>query len=97
MLNESLADNRNYAYFPITVEAEFPMSRDALYMKLMEQNVYSRKYFYPLTLDQACFKNKYREIKVKNARELSEKILVLPIYARLDIEKVVEICGVIKQ
>lgn len=97
MLSESLADNRNYAYFPITVETDFPMSRDALYSKLMEHNVYSRKYFYPLTLDQACFKNKYREIKVKIARKLSEKILVLPMYAGLDIEKVREICDIIRQ
>lgn len=97
MLSGTLADNCNYAYFPVAVEAEFPMSRDALYIKLMEYGVYPRKYFCPLTLDQACFKNKYREVKVNIARELSEKVLVLPMYAELDIEKVGAICDIIRQ
>ncbi|MCM1560725.1 MAG: DegT/DnrJ/EryC1/StrS family aminotransferase [Butyrivibrio sp.] len=97
MLNESMADNRNYAYFPIAVEPEFPLNRDALYTKLAEHNIYARKYFYPLTLDQLCFQNKYRDVKVNVARELSEKILVLPMYADLDMEKVGEICRIIRK
>lgn len=97
VLNESLADNRNYAYFPITVEPEFPLNRDALYIKLAEHDIYSRKYFYPLTLDQSCFQDKYRDVKVNVARELSERILVLPMYAGLDREKVEEICGIIRK
>lgn len=97
MLNGTLADNRNYSYFPIMIEKEFPMKRDALYTKLVEHKVYSRKYFYPLTLDQACFKNKYREVEVKIARELSENVLVLPMYAELDIEMVRAICDMIRQ
>ena len=34
---------------------------------------------------QACFKNKYRNNQLDNARELSDKILVLPFYE--DIQK----------
>lgn len=97
MLNGTLAANRNYSYFPIMIEKEFPVKRDTLYTKLAEHKVYSRKYFYPLTLDQACFKNKYREVEVKIARELSENVLVLPMYAELDIEMVRAICDMIRQ
>lgn len=97
ILNQSLADNRNYAYFPIAVEKEFPMDRDELYVRLMEHNVYPRKYFYPLTMDQVCFKNQYGDVKVTAARKLSEEILVLPIYAGLDLGKVREICSIIKK
>ena len=97
LLNNTLADNRNYAYFPITIEKEFPISRDELYDKFIEHNVHPRKYFYPLTMDQACFKKKYREVNVEVARKLSEEILVLPMYAGLDLEKVKEICSIIKE
>jgi len=41
----------NYGYFPVEVdEKEFGMSRDALYEKLKEYNVFSRRYFYPSLL-----------------------------------------------
>ena len=39
----------NYSYFPIFIdENKYGMSRDALYMKLKEQNILARRYFYPL-------------------------------------------------
>ena len=57
------ADN-NYAYFPILIENDYRMSRDELYAYLRENNIFSRKYFYPLTSDQACFKNKYKKEKM---------------------------------
>ena len=39
----------NYSYFPIFIkEDEYGMSRDALYEKLQKNNIYGRRYFYPL-------------------------------------------------
>lgn len=76
----------NYAYFPIIVEDEYKKSRDQIYEELRENNIYTRKYFYPLTSDQACFKNKYKNIPLNNARELSKRILVLPLYEELKFE-----------
>lgn len=81
------ADN-NYAYFPIVVEEEYGMERDSLYDLLKANDIYARKYFYPLTSDQACFRNKYRNTELGNARELAKRILVLPLYAELEIEKI---------
>ena len=53
----------NYAYMPVEVEEQrFGMSRDALYEKLKEYNVYCRRYFYPLLCDYAC----YRSLSVKD-------------------------------
>jgi len=41
--------HHNYAYFPIFVNAEkFGMTRDELYFKMKEKNIYGRRYFYPL-------------------------------------------------
>lgn len=39
----------NYSYFPIFVDAEkYGMTRDELYFKMKEKNVWGRRYFYPL-------------------------------------------------
>ena len=39
----------NYSYFPIFVDAKrYGMTRDELYFKMREQNVFGRRYFYPL-------------------------------------------------
>ena len=48
----------NHPYFPIEVDGkEFGMSRDALYEKLKEYNVHTRRYFHPLICDYACYRN----------------------------------------
>ncbi len=74
---------KNYAYFPILIKENYKLNRDEVYTKLKENNIYSRKYFYPVTSDQACFKNKYKEINIPNARLLSRQVLALPIYEGL--------------
>ena len=61
---------QNYGYFPVLIEEEYPFSRDELYEKLKKIGIYTRKYFYPVTADQVCFKNKYRDIEVKVSREI---------------------------
>ena len=70
----------NYAYFPIIVGEKYPITRNELYEKLVSKNIYPRKYFYPLTLDQACFKNKYKAVRADVARNLANRVLALPIY-----------------
>lgn len=68
----------NYAYMPVIIEGESGRKRDEVFLKLKKNGIYSRKYFYPLTSDQACFKDEYRGEELKNARDLANKILVLP-------------------
>ena len=71
---------RNYSYFPIIVKKTGQRERDELYDYFRRENIYCRKYFYPLTSDQACFKNKYKNVNLSIARYLAEHILVLPLY-----------------
>lgn len=59
------------------------MGRNELYEKLQRAEIYTRKYFYPLTSDQKCFENRYERAEVKYARELAEKVLVLTLYETL--------------
>jgi len=86
----------NYAYMPVEVdEKEFGMSRDALYEKLKEWNVYTRRYFYPLICDYPC----YRSIPVNGslpvARRVADRILTLPIYDSLEPHEAEIICEII--
>ncbi len=78
----------NYAYFPIIIEDDYKISRDDLYDKLRANDIFSRKYFYPLTSDQACFKNKYRKCDLQVARDLSKRVLTLPLYKDLYLENI---------
>lgn len=85
---------RNYAYLPILVGDEYKRTRDELYDLLKEHEIYSRKYFYPLTSDQACFKNRYKRCDLDHARWLAKRVLVLPLYEKLElkmVKKIVEI------
>lgn len=79
---------KNYAYFPILITNTYKSSRNEIYEKLKENGVHARKYFYPVTSDQACFKNKYRYIDIPCARSLAEQVLTLPLYEGLSDEEV---------
>ena len=83
--------SKNYGYFPIKVDEDYKLSRDELYCKLKEKEIYTRKYFYPITADQACFKNKYKDKSLLTARKLANQSLALPLYEGLEREKLDEI------
>lgn len=86
----------NYAYFPVLVEEEYGRTRDELWSDLREEGIYARKYFYPLTSDQACFKNKYRNADLRQAREISKRALTLPLYEDLELESQERIIDILK-
>ena len=88
-------DRKNYGYFPIKVTSEYNISRDELYDMLASSHIHARKYFYPLTADQACFKNRYKNDEIGVARRLSDTTLVLPIYEGLLDEQIDEICSLL--
>lgn len=91
----------NYAYFPIRVDADnYGVDRNQLKEILEEYGIYTRKYFYPLTCDMTCYKEKYPEYQqsdLKNARSISDEILTLPMYYDLKEEQVDKICKVLKK
>ena len=85
-------DKDNYAYFPIVVSDNYSLSRNQLFEKLKEHNIFSRKYFYPLMTDLDIYKQ-YKS-DTPNAKLLSEQVLCLPMYPALEndiIEKIVKI------
>ncbi|GHU42876.1 aminotransferase [Clostridia bacterium] len=85
----------NYAYCPALLTGSY--DRDKVYEVLRAHDVYPRKYFYPLTADMACFKNKYKQQPLEVARECSAKVLCFPIYPDLPLGEVERICHIIKE
>mgnify|MGYP005855989045 CR=1 FL=1 len=75
----------NYSYFPILVEENYPLTRDELYELLKSNNVYGRRYFYPLITSFPMYRGeeKSRLADLRNATEIAEQVICLPIYPDL--------------
>ncbi|MEN6308503.1 MAG: DegT/DnrJ/EryC1/StrS family aminotransferase [Anaerohalosphaeraceae bacterium] len=89
--------NYNYSYMTVEIhEAEYGMSRDRLYDELKKYNIFTRRYFYPLLNNFAC----YHSISVNDpltvARGIAGRILALPIYYDLSLSDVERICDIIR-
>lgn len=97
LLERNKEGSNNYAYMPVLITDKAAIDRDELYEVLKEENIYARKYFYPLASDQACFKNKYKREQLNCARELAKRVLVLPLYEQLEMESVEMIADLIKK
>jgi dTDP-4-amino-4,6-dideoxygalactose transaminase len=88
---------RNYAYFPIFVDAGYPVSRDALNERLRESGIYARRYFFPLIAEFPMYRG-LASADLDNlpvATGVSRKVLCLPIYPALETSVVEKVCGLI--
>ncbi len=85
-----LATPQNYAYFPILVEPDYPLTRDALYQKLKDHRVYVRRYFYPLVSSFPMYRGllSSRPENLPVAVELAQKVICLPIYPDLSRDEI---------
>ena len=88
----------NYAYFPITIdEKQYGLTRNELYDLMVGENIYARKYFYPLTNSFECFEGIYSPDSTPIALRISNSILCLPLYPELELDTVDCICEVIRK
>ena len=86
----------NYAYFPVIFDKKlFGKSRDEVMDELLKENIYTRKYFYPLINDYDCYKDKYNSKDTPIAKKISDNVLTIPMYADLSIKDVDRICDII--
>ena len=85
----------NYAYFPVVFDG-FELSRDEVHVALKNENVFSRKYFYPLTNSLECYQKRFSPDETPIAKYIAERVLTLPLYPGLMIEEIDRICGIIK-
>ncbi len=84
---------QNYGYFPVLCPNR--ETRDHVYNNLRQQNIYSRKYFYPLTSQAACFGEKYAKLPLHIAKRISETVLVLPLYPELEYENIERVADIV--
>ncbi|WP_300056779.1 DegT/DnrJ/EryC1/StrS family aminotransferase [Sulfitobacter sp.] len=86
----------NGSYFPILVDTNYPLSRDALYEALKAKDIYARRYFYPLITDFPM----YRDLpsagrdNLPIATRIADSVISLPLYPTLaneDVARVIEV------
>lgn len=81
----SSAFNFNYSYFPILIDSECSITRDDLYRYLREQNIFSRRYFYPLISNFPMYRGMVtaQPGNLPVANSIAKSVLCLPIYSGL--------------
>ena len=86
----------NYSYFPIFVDAEkYGMTRDELYFKMKEKNVWGRRYFYPLISTFSTYRGleSAAPSNLPNAHRMADSVICLPMHHGLtddDVQRVIE-------
>ncbi|MBC7959125.1 MAG: DegT/DnrJ/EryC1/StrS family aminotransferase, partial [Vallitaleaceae bacterium] len=88
MQKQNSSCNQNYGYFPVVFESEEQLKK--VISALNAQQILPRRYFYP-SLDQLPYVEPSDQ---KVSREISSKILCLPLYESLklrDVERIVHI------
>jgi len=75
----------NYSYFPILIDGDFALDRDELYDQLRTDNVFTRRYFYPLISEFSAYRGlpSARRDNLPVATRVAEQVLCLPIYPAL--------------
>ena len=86
----------NYSYFPIFVDAEkYGMTRDELYMKMKDQGVWGRRYFYPLISEFSTYRGleSSRPENLPNAHMMADTVICLPMHhalSDLDVTRIIK-------
>ena len=90
-------DLANYGYFPILIENDYPISRDALYSDLKDCNIHPRRYFYPLISDFPMYRGlpSAHKDNLPVATRIAQQVLCLPVYPALSTDDLERIVGVI--
>lgn len=89
----------NYSYFPVLVQSEYPITRDALYQKLKDEGIYSRRYFYPLISDFPMYRGlpSAQRSNLPVASAVAAKVLCLPIHPALTHHELDRVINVIRE
>ncbi len=88
--NENASEN--YSYFPIVLKSEEQLLK--VQKALNDKNIFPRRYFYP-SLDTLEYIEPKQECKI--SRDISKRILCLPVYVELDFDNQKKIIYIIKE
>ena len=85
---------QNYAYFPVVLDG-FRYTCEEVQLRLRENGINARRYFYPLTSEFPCCEHRDGETGTPMAKSVSERVLCLPFYPNLSESDVERICGAV--
>lgn len=89
----------SYQYFVIRIDQSvFGRSRDDVYESFKKYNVFTRKYFYPLCSQYACYKQLPSSAaeNLPVANKIGQEVLSMPFYGSLTENEVEKICEILK-
>lgn len=88
----------SYQYFVIRISvSKFGQSRDDVFKRLRDHNIFARKYFFPLCSNYPCYQQ-LPSSTVANlpvANNVANEVLALPFYGDLSDSDIEKICGII--
>ena len=100
ILPEPIDTDSNYAYFPVFInEKEFGNSRDQLYDKLKQNNIFARRYFYPLISEFSMYKglDSAKPDNLPIAKKMASQVICLPLYPDLNQPSVTSVIACFKK
>jgi dTDP-4-amino-4,6-dideoxygalactose transaminase len=87
----------NHSYFPILVESDYPLSRDAIYQQMKDAGIHSRRYFFPLISDFPMYRGlpSAAAAQLPVAKSVSSRVICLPLYPALSDDDVRRVCALL--
>ncbi len=88
----------NYSYFPILInKQQFGKTRDEVYEILKKNNIFARRYFYPLISQFPAYSGlpSANKENLTTASQITEQVLCLPLYAELENQNIERICKIL--
>jgi dTDP-4-amino-4,6-dideoxygalactose transaminase len=85
-----------YSFFPIFIDKDkYGKTRDEVYEELRKNNIFGRRYFYPLISQFPTYRGLESAQKglMPVAEEITEKVICLPLYADLTLEDQLTVLG----
>jgi dTDP-4-amino-4,6-dideoxygalactose transaminase len=90
----------NYSYFPILInKQQYGKTRDEVYEILKKNNIFARRYFYPLISQFPAYSGLPSAAKenLLTASQITEQVLCLPLYAELENKNIERICKILNE
>lgn len=99
-LNDMEGITHSYAYFPILIdEKKYGKTRDDLYENLKKNNIFGRRYFYPLISQFPSYRglNSANAANLTIAEKVAGQVICLPIYPQLSVQEMGKIITILQE
>ena len=96
-LPKASRETGNHAYFPVMIDEDFPIGRDALYQVMRGQDILVRRYFHPLISEFLMYRGLPSAApgNLPVAHAAARRVLCLPIHPELPAAEVDRVCDLI--